>query len=529
MKKQTNGIIALSAAVVLLGGGLAYLKHTDGSGDSDTSSESSAVTQTAVEGANLVLIDDTTELPRPLSEEPVTDANGNELLPPEIEKSPVKSAKVTNSSGVLEVVKTSDSGSGDDAVYTLAGYEKYDVNNAVVGTLVNNANGMTSASLVEEDCSDLSKFGLDKPGISVELTYEDGVVRKFYIGDKSPVSEQYYVRLEESDTVYTVHASTLANYRMSAVDFVRTTVLEKPADDEYPKVNSLRIERDDIDYDIYLVYGENSDDTKAGGTSATHEMVEPIKAYLTVERSSPITNGMFGLSAKRIDTLGAKPADIKAAGLEDPFCRVTMDCDDGNTYVLLLSNVFDDEDGTKCCRGMLEGSDIIYVLDADKASWVKVMPIDIASRRIITTFVWNIDKLTIEANNGKKAEFTIEPKEAGFDRSSGKTEDFNVTMNGKEFDAERYRSFYGFLIDGDGEEFAINAEIPEDKPTVTLTYNDSYLKKEYRIDYYEYSSMTALVVINGEPKFLCQKSYVETMIGNIGRLETGEEYVLKWK
>ena len=303
MKKQTNGIIALSAAVVLLGGGLAYLKHTDGSGDSDTSSESSAVTQTAVEGANLVLIDDTTELPRPLSEEPVTDANGNELLPPEIEKSPVKSAKVTNSSGVLEVVKTSDSGSGDDAVYTLAGYEKYDVNNAVVSTLVNNANGMTSASLVEEDCSDLSKFGLDKPEISVELTYEDGVVRKFYIGDKSPVSEQYYVRLEESNTVYTVHASTLANYRMSAVDFVRTTVLEKPADDEYPKVNSLRIERDDIDYDIYLVYGENSDDTKAGGTSATHEMVEPIKAYLTVERSSPITNGMFGLTASDIYVL----------------------------------------------------------------------------------------------------------------------------------------------------------------------------------------------------------------------------------
>lgn len=178
--------------------------------------------------------------------------------------------------------------------------------------------------------------------------------------------------------------SKINNYYKPVKDFIKKTILEEPAEADYPVVKRLVVERKDIDYDIVLEYGKTSDDSNAGGTSATHEMVEPISAYLTVEKSTDITNGMFGLTASGIHAFNCTDEDISAVGLDDPFCNVTMSCDDGNEYVLLLSDIItDEEDDSRYCYAMLKGTDIIYKVSPDNAKWVTVMPIDIASRIII--------------------------------------------------------------------------------------------------------------------------------------------------
>ena len=41
--------------------------------------------------------------------------------------------------------------------------------------------------------------------------------------------------------------------------------------------------------------------------------------------------------------------------------------------------------------------------------------------------------------------------------------------------------------------------------------------------------MTTLIVVDGEPKFFGSKSYAQTLVDNIKKLDTGEEYVLTWK
>ena len=96
-------------------------------------------------------------------------------------------------------------------------------------------------------------------------------------------------------------------------------------------------------------------------------MIEPTESYLAIENSTDITNGMFGLTASDIYVLNCKEADIAGAGLNEPFCKVTMECDDGNKYVLLLSEIFTDDSGNKCSYGMLEGGNVIYVLSVDTA------------------------------------------------------------------------------------------------------------------------------------------------------------------
>lgn len=508
MKKQTTTIIALGAAVAVLGGGLIALKVTDKSDDTDTST--SATAEDSSKGANLVLIEDNTVKP------------GSHTMDESHEHGVVKEVKVKNSSGELDAVLETPATEDKAAVYTLKGYEDLPLDNNIISTLVNNANNLVSASIVEENCTDLDKFGLADTAVKVEVNYESGNTRTLSIGDISPVSGQTYVRVDDDTTVYSVTSGYTANYLKKAEDFVELTLLEEPPQDEYPKVESLRIERKDIDYDIYIEYDPSTDENNSGGSSAKHIMKEPTEALLTVERSTPITNGMFGLNAEGVKALHCTEADIEAAGLKDAFCRVTMKLEGGKDYVLLMSEPYD-ENGTQLSNVMFDGANVIFKVKTEKAQWATVKPIDISSRMMLSSYVWNVSELTVEAD-GITEKFEISMKDSSKKSNDAKTEDVNVKRNGSDFDAERYRQFYSYLINAHGEEFALNEKKPDEKPMASVKVKDSFKNTEKSFEFYDHSAMKCLVVIDGEPKFFCGKAYVNDLIENMKKIGSGGEF-----
>ena len=105
------GIIGLSAAVVVLGGGLAVLKMTD---KSDKDAGSSVVEQTTeAAGSGIIILDD--------SSAPYIPADG------EAAKGKIKSVKVTNGDIVLDAIISKEASEGSYAEYTLKGYEDLSV------------------------------------------------------------------------------------------------------------------------------------------------------------------------------------------------------------------------------------------------------------------------------------------------------------------------------------------------------------------------------------------------------------------
>ncbi len=508
MNRSVKGLIGLGAAVAVLGGGLAVLKYTEPKDQPDEASTSVQETTQPTQGSGLT----------PGHDEKAADLEGV-----------IIDVVVTNADEKIHVIKDDEASDESVTRYTLDGFEGIPLNSSVIGTLANNARNMTTTAIIEENCTDLEKFGLENPSVTVEVKYASGNKKKFFIGDRVPSGADMYVMFDGSNTVYTVPSSYLANYTKTTMDFIETTILPEPAEDAYPIIESLRIERQDLDYDIFLEYDKkNSENAFSGGTSATHVMVEPTDAYLTVERSSDITNGMFGLNAKGIYSVNCKESDIAGAGLNEPFCTVTMVCDDGNTYVLRLSEPFTNDDGEKCYYAMLNDVDIIYIVAASDARWGEITPIDITSRIMIGSYVWNITDLSIKTAD-KAEKFVIKRKPEAEGKEKVSTTDFTVTRNGEEFDAERYRQFYSFLISAAAEEFAIDTEIPDDDPMVTLEYTDSYSGQKMKFEFYDYSTLRSLITINGKSKYFCTKSYVDTLIDNISRISTGEEYVTTWK
>ncbi len=499
MKKAVKGIIGLTAALAVLGGGLAVLKFTE---PEDTEESTSSSTSEA-SGSGITLLED----------------------------AEIKSVDVKNADDEYTVTMVEPTEESSAVTYTIKGFESLPLSTSVVGTIPNNASGLASTAIAAEDSSSLAKFGLETPIITADIHYTSGKDVTLLIGDTAPNGTDVYVKTSESDMVYTVASSYLANYHKTVYDLVDTVVLEEPADDVYPIIRSVRIERDDIDYDILLEYDEKSDDDEfMGGTTATHVMTSPTYAYLTIERSMDITNGMFGLTAEDIHCLMPDESDIAEAGLTDPFCTVTMSCDDGNTYVLKMSEPYTDEDKKTLHYAMLEGTDIIYILSAETAKWGVIEPIDVASRFVMGTYVWYVSDMKLSGKDIETAEIKIAPKEnAENENSSSKSDGYTVTSNGKVVDSEHFREFYALLIKAAAEEFALDTPVPDDEPILAITYTESYSNTTQTIEFYEHSPLKALIVIDGESKYFCAKSFAETMAGNVERIESGEAYVETWK
>ena len=222
MKKQMYSIIGLGAAVAVLGGGLIMLKVTDKSGNDSSSSSVAEETNT---GADLVLIEDGDKLP------------GTHTLEEEHYHGVVKNVKIVNKNGEMEVVLKKAATDDTSAVYGIKGCDDLPMNETSVNALAYTIDNLTSTSLIEENCTDLDKFGLGSGAPTVELSYESGIQRKLYIGNVSPVSNQTYVRVDGSDSVFTIQNSSAETYLKKPEDFVKLTLLEEPPQDQTPKVN----------------------------------------------------------------------------------------------------------------------------------------------------------------------------------------------------------------------------------------------------------------------------------------------------
>ena len=155
MRKKTLGIIGGAVLVAALGTAAFFLLQN--SPDKDSASSASSA-------------EDSSESITLTTEDP----------------NDVTSIDVTNASGTFEVVRTAEgTGDGDNhAAYAVSGWEDLPMDTSTLWTLSNNTASMEADGLVEENCSDLEKFGLDDAeAVAVTLHFADGSDYRFRVGN----------------------------------------------------------------------------------------------------------------------------------------------------------------------------------------------------------------------------------------------------------------------------------------------------------------------------------------------------------
>lgn len=492
MSKTVKGLIAGVTALVLLGGGLTAAlllrnQKTDPPSGSDDSGNVGTTDADALIPLNPSLVDDLTQV----------DVKGVDTF---------------------TVYRISEETETESAVYGIKGLEDIPVSNNLLSTLANNASDLSAYQLVEENAADLAKYGLADPDAKITMHYADGAKFSMAIGMESPLDNIYTYALVEDD-VYLVKSSLMSNYRKELNFFVSSTVLEEPAEGDYPIVKSVRIQREDLDYDIYLEYENDENEESAGGAVAAHVMREPIFAYLTPDKSVDVTNGMFGLSASEVVAIHPTDAQLADAGIMEPFCTVTMKCSGGKSYSLYFGNTYTKEStGLECYYAYFDGVDLLYGISVDNAVWATMEPGDITSANILNTYVWDIATLDVSAN-GKSISF----------KGEGDKDEYEVTKDGKACDTERFRQFYRFMLYIYGEELYLEGEKPDREADAYIHVTTQDGEENVKVEFYKLDNLNLMVAINGQPTYKTRSSCLDAIAQNIDIFDTNEEFTTTWR
>lgn len=490
MKKNTKALIGCAVALVLAGGGYAAVMLTE---EDETATSSTASVESEI---------DENSVPVPIFE---------------YEKAEVESVFVKNSEGEFTGIPEGKPDEDGNVTFTIEGLEDLDINTTLTGSLLTNSAALQSDSTAEKNPADLEKYGLKTPAaeITVKTASEEKTI---LVGAESPIEGETYCMEKNGDTVYLVSTTSLSVFMNNKEYFISTTLLETPADEVYPKIEEVRVVRDDLDYDIFIEYDKSADvEGETSGSLATHFMTEPVFAYLDAEKAQTTTHGMFGLAADSIVTAHPTEEEIAASGLAEPFCEVTMVTDEPSTHTLKIGNKLENENGSYYLV-MFDDNEVIYAISEANLVWTTLQPGDITSKLIFGIYVWDIATLDIEVKGGESV---------SFEGSGDDADSYVVTKNGEECDTERFRSFYTFLLKTAAEDFVLDEE-PVGEPIVSINIETQDGEASQKVEFYETDSKKVLISVNGSPCFKCRAAYVDLLIDNLEKFDTNEEFVMNW-
>ena len=385
-------------------------------------------------------------------------------------------------------------------------------NSSAYSTAMSSAGGIGAKQIVEENATDLAKYGFDKPTATV-IKYE---------GENS-----WYVKTDKSDTVYLVANAGVSFAMNSELSYVNKSTLTAAYDSENDKVNRVRIERKDLDKDIVLDKLPEETEKKFSSTYVAYEMSSHNNILADDELDKKVIFGLFGISASDVFAVSPTDEQKKQAGLDDPNCTVTMVSNKETVTKLTLGSAVytvtkNDETGEEIKTitgyyGMLSGKDAIYVFSPDSLPWLTATPENMLYKLFLTPYIYYLDGVTIYDSDRKAYDFTI----------TGDADKSSFTYEGKEVDSAKFKAFYQYLLSAYAEQIYLDDLTGDNKFIAGVTYDHREEGKESDVVefYASESDRTCIIVVNGDVRYKVRQIYATRLLENLNALLSGGEIV----
>ena len=387
---------------------------------------------------------------------------------------------------------------GDAYIEELEGYPR---NESGLYSILADASEVTATQLVEENPSDLEKYGLDNPLAEAAVTYSDGSVFRLKVGDSTPSGSEMYVQTENGN-VYLMQEMDVWGLISPMSEYVERRLIPplESSSDVVESCKTLGLTK--------ITFGGSLRETPIEITfdqeSGTFYMVSPVRRKLGDEVAS-ILGGVFGVYASHTVNLEPTEQDISDAGLDDPETVITLEYD-GQTLEIRLDGR--DKDLLSAMRSDV---DILYDLDESGISFMRLQYQDFLPEEYIIDTQEEISSLEIAFGSET---YTLVPGE-------------EPTVNGEAVDAGLFDSFFTMALSArsEGER---SQEVSGD-PDMTLTANltDQNRSPEVLQFYYD-GSRSYDVDCNGSVTTYIKSSYVSKLQQALESLLGGEEFSTDW-
>lgn len=487
MNKKIQGIIIGGVVVAALGGTLAFLELTGQSKDSSSGDDSSKAIVNSQEEAEEVQL---------VSAQPED----------------IQSIVVENATGGYTLERPS-SGKTELNITELTG-----LNQSMVmkkGVMDDVAN-LTAYKLVEENASDLSKYGLDKPNTTFTANFKDGTKRTFKVGDKATKNRYRYVLEDGKTDVYMVLEATLSDMIERKEDFITTSLIGAYAGTEDTPYGRLTVKRTDLDYE--MAFEDLPDGTEA--LISSQVMVEPIFAHLNIQLSSNVTHGLWGLSAARCELIFPKEEDFKEYGIDAPYCEIYYK-NETEEYDLKIGKAIyatnDEGEETDeiaayyCYVTGVSGEDCIWQIAAENLPWATYDVGDVVSL-MTTNKIFDINEVKV-THNGEVSDYTV-------DGSEEENKVYWAKKNGQDIKVDLFQSLYLYILSCPTNDIYFDEIEGDPFLTIEIFRKDGGVDK---IEFYEQTNRRVLVALNGRPSYRLESRWTDVFLQNMERLDRGEE------
>jgi len=381
----------------------------------------------------------------------------------DLELSKIKEMTVETPEGVFEFEKK-------DEEWTIVSPAGLKADKSAISSIASNIYSLNADKLVEENPSDLSKYGLDKP-VVVTVKTEDGETKALEIGDETPTKSGYYVKEKGGDKVYVIGSYTGGKLKVTKNSIRDKKLFSVEQDD----ITALTMERNGEK--VFSAIKES--DTK-------WNLTYPVDAIAQYSSIVSMTEAIAQASV--VEFIEENAADVEKYGLNNPRYALEFEASGSKTKLLFGS---EKEKGSEV-YAMLEGNNEVFTIRLSSFSFL-----DKPFKEIIDSFahiasIWDVSKIEVEMD-GQKVVSEISATEDG--------DDDKFTVNGKdasmedEYGDQPFRKYYQALIGITLYDIELGAE-PTGEPEVTITYHQKIDPKLVKLEFIPKNDRFCYVVKN---------------------------------
>lgn len=373
---------------------------------------------------------------------------------------------------------------------------------------ITSAADITASQLIEKNSANLAQYGLSSPKQIVYIT-SGGKTETIDIGNATPTNDGNYLCVAGSKDVYKVDSSVSSTFADGKLDFVNLSIVGVDASN-LAKLTELDFGGSSRNAPIVLKIDPASVTAAAtsSGGDPTYNMVSPRTYPVDSDKTSTIVEALESLSASNVISLDMSNQNLAKYGLADPKYTFSATYN-GKKMTLDVGTPYSDS-GTTYLPVVLEGTPVIYAVDASTFSFYNYQLTDICSTLLYTENINNIKSVTV-TTGGKS--YTVD--------LTGTDDGLKGTYNGKSLATQNIRNWYEQIIGVTFEGAASMPANPTSYAKVVFTYRNGKTPPE-TLDFLSLDSLKCYWSVNGNVDFYVLKQNVDAFVTATQNLVAGK-------
>ena len=402
----------------------------------------------------------------------------------------------------------------EDDVYRCPQLSGLPLSQAAFDELARECTSLSAVGPLQQDPDHPVDYGFDFPLARAQASYSDGGGILIEVGSQIAGTDQYYIRVNGSNSVYQVGRSSI-RYLLADISSYLDLSLSPSEEGNTALPSQIVFTENGQTLQLDRLYSTRTD---AMGMSYQYQLAGDRPSYVDPDAFETYFGELASLKASGVVTLYPSDVELRQYGLSNTSDYSTLSFTLlGEQVTLRIGNLAGD-----FYYVYREGVPAVYRLSASDAHWVGVTRYALMSRYLMAPTVDTLREIRIDT---KDTSYLFDLTGSG------------ILFNDQSLSAETFEQFYTLLC-------SVRAEYEMEDPlqnippelTVTFVYDEPAVNPQqedqlYRTEvvrFIPYGIKRHAIEIDGVAEYAVRSSYVSRILSVLPLLEDGQTIDPTW-